>query len=268
MVGLLREAGVKKGDTIAIGASGSFPGAVLATLAAARAMDLHLAIIVSLGSSSWGANVPGFSLIRIMSAQESVTAYEVLAVSLGGDGDSGGEMDPLARDDMLREVYDSGQRLIDEPSLADGIAERMMLYDYALSDAPISAFVNIGGASANIGVGMASLSLTPGVNTGISPPSANDEGVMFEMAARGIPVIHVLNIKRLALNRGLAWDPAPFPRAGASRAYFVRDEGRYRLSLMWLAAGYAAALAILAFIAWGKNPIVRLKDEPQEPPQP
>lgn len=269
MVGLLLEAGVQPGDSIALGASGSFPGAVLATLAAARAMDLQLAIIVSLGSSTWGANVPGFSLLAMLQAAESVTGYEALAFSLGGDGDHGGGMDPEARDQLLAELYDSGQRVIAGRSLADSVAERMSLYDYASYEAPFRAFVNIGGASANTGVGMTSLSLVPGVNTRIPSPSADDSGVIFEMGKRGIPVIHVLNLKRLALDRGLAWDPVPFPAIGKARVYLVRDEATYRRSLLWLVSGYAAMLAILAFVGMrlakpGTNP----KDGRQEPPQP
>ncbi|HSA94438.1 MAG TPA: poly-gamma-glutamate system protein, partial [Acidobacteriota bacterium] len=57
---LLAEAGVRSGDTIAVGASGSFPALIIATLSAARVMNLRVLLVTSLGASEWGANDPAF----------------------------------------------------------------------------------------------------------------------------------------------------------------------------------------------------------------
>ena len=65
VVFLLKEAGVKKGETIAVGASSSFPALILATFSAAKAMDLRPLVICSLGSSQWGANIPAFHWLHI-----------------------------------------------------------------------------------------------------------------------------------------------------------------------------------------------------------
>ena len=261
MVGLLVEAGVKPGDTVAVGASGSFPGAVLATLAAARAMDLQVALIPSLGSSTWGANVPGFSILAIVKASEATHGYRAVAASLGGTGDAGLEMDPEALDALRDELSSSGVVVIESRDVADGIRQRMTLYDNFAAGRPIAAFVNIGGASASIGEGAGSLELVPGVNATVARLSGasdarGDDGVVFEMGARGIPVIHVLNIRKLSTDRGFPWDPVPFPPVGASRVYLVRDEAAYRRSLVALSAAYALALGGIAFLA------VRLRRKP------
>ncbi|MCK5651870.1 MAG: poly-gamma-glutamate system protein, partial [Gemmatimonadetes bacterium] len=50
LVHLLRRAGVTSGDTIAVGASASFPALMIATVTAAEAMGAHPVAILSLGA--------------------------------------------------------------------------------------------------------------------------------------------------------------------------------------------------------------------------
>lgn len=241
---LLREAGVERGDAIAIGASGSFPGLVLAVLSAARALDLDTALVLSLGASSWGANVPGFSYLRVHEAALPVLGYGIRAVSLGGGGDSGEDMQPEGRRLLAREAERSGLRFIGARSLEDSIAERLALYDAFLDGRPCAAFVSIGGASANVGEEAQALEFTPGINTaGSLPPEA--QGVAFSMAARGVPVIHLLNLRALARDYGAPWDPVPFPGIGESRVYRIYDQTLYRRRLGILTALYAAGLGAL-----------------------
>lgn len=241
---LLREAGVERGDAIAVGASGSFPGLVLAVLSAARALDLDVVLIASLGASSWGANLPGFSYLRIHEAALPVLGYPIRAVSLGGGGDSGADMQPEGRRLLSREISRSGLRFLDPRSLEDGVAERMALYDAFLAVRPCAVFVNVGGASANVGEEAEALELAPGINLPDRIPSGGT-GTAFEMAARGVPVIHLLNLRALARDYGLPWDPVPFPGIGEARVYWVYDRDLYRRRLGILAVLYAAGLGVL-----------------------
>lgn len=55
-VQLLEEAGVKAGDTVGAGFSGSFPAMDLAVLCACAAMDVKVIYIASAGASTYGAN--------------------------------------------------------------------------------------------------------------------------------------------------------------------------------------------------------------------
>ena len=57
MVRYFREARLQPGDVVAVGASGSFPALILATLAACKALDLQPAVIYSVGASMYGANI-------------------------------------------------------------------------------------------------------------------------------------------------------------------------------------------------------------------
>ena len=51
LVRYFEEAGLEKGDTVAVGTSGSFPGLFIATLCAATEMELDTKVIASFGSS-------------------------------------------------------------------------------------------------------------------------------------------------------------------------------------------------------------------------
>ena len=55
-VQLLEEAGVKAGDAVGAGFSGSFPAMDLAVLCACAAMDVKVIYIASAGASTYGAN--------------------------------------------------------------------------------------------------------------------------------------------------------------------------------------------------------------------
>ena len=45
---------------------------------------------------------------------------------------------------------------------------------------------------------------------------------MHDFAARNVPVLHLLNIKRLALDWGLPFDPVPLPTIGESKRVYGR----------------------------------------------
>jgi len=216
VVHLLHQAGVRAGDTVAIGASGSFPALLIASLAAAEAMDVHPAVIISLGASSFGATHTGFDLLSLCQLLLSAGIFDTppAAVSLGGEQDTGLGFEPEALQALTGQIRESGLPYIFESGLRANVAQRMECYDRAASPRPIAAFINIGGAYANMGASPRALDLKPGLNMRISLPPEEERGVIFEMAARGIPVIHLLFIKGLANRHGLPWDPVPLPRPG------------------------------------------------------
>jgi len=58
MVEFLKEAGVREGDAVAIGVSGSFPALNICTYAACEALKVRPLVISSASASQFGANVP------------------------------------------------------------------------------------------------------------------------------------------------------------------------------------------------------------------
>jgi poly-gamma-glutamate system protein len=215
VVRMFREAGVRRGDTVAVGASSSFPGLILATLAAADALGLKPLLVSSLGASNWGANDPAWTWIEMAECLRNKSLIETgpIAFSLGGDGDAGRDMTAEGREILRRKIEASGRPFLYEPDLVSTVATRMAAFEKAAAGAPIRVFVNVGGSFADMGTDGEVLKLRSGFNpaSDVFIPPVERRGLIQEMARRGIPVIHLLFVKGLCDRYGLPWDPVPLP---------------------------------------------------------
>jgi hypothetical protein len=72
------------------------------------------------------------------------------------------------------------------------------------------------------------------------------------MAARGIPVIHLLDVRTLALRHGLPWDPVPLPRPGSTR--LTREGPERGAPILVIAAVWLGAIIVIFFTAPVKIP--------------
>jgi poly-gamma-glutamate system protein len=243
LVSLLNEAGVRRGDAVAVGASGSFPALILATLSAAEVMGVEPLVICSLGASEWGANIPNFDWLDMADClrRAGLPGGRPIALAIGGQDDVGRDLSPAGRGLLRARIAGSGLRFIEAPGLREDVAERLAIYAGAAAGRPVKAFINIGGSSANIGTNAEVLKFGPGLLRGplVLPPDGR--GVLQEMAARGVPVIHLLNIRGLCERYALPWDPRPLPEAGRAAVY-RRAAGRGR-AVTWLAAVYVLFVA-------------------------
>ena len=218
---LLHEAGVREGDAVAVGASSSFPALVVATLAAAKAAGVTPLVISSLGASEWGGNIPGFSWLEMESCLREKGLLDVrpIARAIGGDEDIGRDMSVEGRDLLAARIRAGGAPFLEEPDLERNVARRMALYRESAGARPIKAFINIGGSWANLGTDSAVLKVEPGLARRVPLPPPERRGVIQAMAAAGVPVIHLLNVKGLCERYGLPWDPRPLPAPGEGPLY-------------------------------------------------
>ncbi len=243
IVHLLDEAGVTAGDTVAIGSSGSFPGFLAASLAACKAMKVRPVSILSLGASSYGATNTEFDLLDIYSVLRLAGLCDdpPAAVSLGGGKDSGLDFEPEVRDRLIRKIRATGLPFIDESDLSRNVSRRMAIYQRE-AKGKIAAFINSGGGYANIGTSPLVLNLKPGLNRFVTLPPREARGVLYEMAARNTPVVHLLFVKGLTQKFGLPWDPVPLPSPADSGFGEVRFGG----AAFWLVcAAYFGFLLLL-----------------------
>jgi poly-gamma-glutamate system protein len=245
LVHLLDQAGVGAGDTVAVGASGSFPALLVATVVAVEALEAIPVTILSLGASAHGATRPGFHLLDLydLLVNQGFFGEEPAAASLGGRGDRGDEFDPAFRDRLSVELRASGVPFLLEPDLTSNVFRRLDIYGWP------AAFVNIGGAEANLGVSPRVLSVRPGLSTDLASevdlPPEPERGVLFQMASRQVPVIHLLHVQGLTLRYGLAWDPIPLPAPGTT---VLRDEAKGKGLAFWiLTLVFFGTLGLLAF---------------------
>ncbi|MGB8951285.1 MAG: poly-gamma-glutamate system protein [Candidatus Aminicenantales bacterium] len=216
LVFLLKKAGVRRGEMIAVGASSSFPALIIATHSAAKAMGLRTLQICSLGASQWGANYPSFTWMDMEDClwESGFFRDKTVAFSLGGEKDIGEDMTPEGRAFLAEKINKSQKLFIQEPDLRRNVLERIRIYMERAGQREIKAFINIGGNWANLGMDSQVLKMKPGLTflTLFSPPEKR--GVIQEMALRRIPIIHLLYIRGLTQKHGLPWDPAPLPQSG------------------------------------------------------
>ena len=257
IVHLLNEAGVTAGDTVAIGCSASFPALMIASLAAAKAINIYPAIIISLGASSHGANNPDFNLLHIyqLLIKENVFNIQPAAISLGGEKDIGEDFEIDIKQQLIQQIQESNLQFIYEKDIQKSVTKRMNIYKKNSANQRISAFINCGGGQANMGTSGLVLKIRPGLNKDIVViPNKNERGVIFEMASLGIPVIHLLYIKGLVLKYGLPWDPIPLPEPGQSK--LLPSHSNNNLMFWFISILYFIVLVLL--IAFGmKNKVLK-----------
>ena len=210
-----KELGLQSGDVVAIGASGSYPGYILATLCAVEVLGLRPLVVYSYGASMYGGTLPSFTfpvMLQRLHEKGLLPGSSVLAVSMGGRGDQMRETlmhenaEAFVRDLAMK----SGLPFIDESALADSIQTRLRIYETAGKEHPVRVFVNIGGSGANYGYCDEALKLPPGLLLSCDAiPEKPERGLIFEFLSRGVPVVHLLYTKGLCELNGIEYDSAP-----------------------------------------------------------
>jgi len=238
MVKFMKEARLTSGDYIAIGASGSFPALIVATLSACKAMEINPLIIYSIGSSEYGANIPDFTIIEMLDIlnKENILPYKLLAVSMGGENDQAESMLYPESKELINSIArESGVFFINTNNLEKNIQQRIDLYQEGAGEKPIKLFVNIGGNVANYGTTSSSIAFPNGLVFQYSEiPDHPTRGLIFEFQSKGIPVINLLNIVDLAVKNHLAIDPIPLPFIGKSYLYKEVQYSKWLIILIFI----------------------------------
>ncbi|MEG1263800.1 MAG: poly-gamma-glutamate system protein [Clostridia bacterium] len=249
LVRYYKQAGLKAGDTVAIGTSGSFPGLALATLCGANALDLKVKVIGSFGASMYGGTRPELTILRMyrLMKEKGLADYELLAVSPGGTDDHGESvLYADAQEIIARLAQEEGGEFINLPTLEESIARRLELFGE-----DVDLFVNVGGASANSGTSSYTLNFPNGLV--LDPPTiptTPNRGLMYEYAARGLPVINMLNVRLLCEENGLPYDPVPLPKPGEGGVYY---ETTYDNRILILSLALALSLIVAGTLSHRKK---------------
>lgn len=235
MVEILTQAGVRPGDAVGAGFSGSFPALDLAVLAACEAMDVECIYIASVGASTYGANQPELTLPDMLCRLylDGQLKTPPALVTPGGQDDCGLDMDSALLLTILERTRGYGAEVMEEPDLAENLSRRMAVYG------DIDCFVGVGGNLTTTGIG------EKDVGYGLLRPYAvtkadETDGLVQRYSAQGLPVLHLLNIKRLVADYGLPYDPERPAAPGQSAVYF-----RAAYPKLPALAGIAGALALL-----------------------
>ncbi|WP_404305848.1 poly-gamma-glutamate system protein [Neorhodopirellula lusitana] len=245
---LLIDAGVRPGDRIAIGCTGSFPALNIAVYSAAESLGCRPVIISSAASSQFGANSPDLMWpdMEKMLFEEGIIPFRSEMVSRGGFQDRAAGMSDETREILEASIHRSGLPLMDSKDDQDAIERRMLLYSEAVEDETYAVYINVGGGDASVGGTLGNDTLGEGVIRPVSAyspgrllgatqvgmakspdgePSPND-CVAARFLASGVPVINMINAVKLAKQYGLPVMPTEITPAGEGGVYAIADMRR------------------------------------------
>ena len=190
------ELGLLRGDKVLVSASSSFPAMVYSCLAACEELGLEVTFMLSLGSSSWGANREGLNLAEMLSLlrKGGFLKASPSLVTLGGTNENADGMDTEAK-----RILQGNAEVVAGLTLDELVALK------SESIAGCRVVISIGGNASSMGTDSMSLNLP----AGIVRPSDNldgGNGLAGNALRAGIPVIHVLNLKGLAQKCGIDFE--------------------------------------------------------------
>ena len=143
---------------------------------------------------------------------------------LGGQDDIGKEMPEETKKAIVSRLSGFGYKFLYYEDLDENIAVRQSIYE---AGAEPACFINAGGNLMGFGGGTEMVSAVNGIILpGKSPVKGH--GLIPLFLNRGVPVIHLLNMKGLLPAYGLPFDPSPIPAAGEGGVY---DTWQYHLPL-------------------------------------
>ena len=111
--------------------------------------------------------------------------------------------------------------MISGKGLEDNINQRMQYF----GNNNYKAVVNIGGGVASLGTSFNLRLLQPGIiyRKDIEQITRGDgiDGAVVRFSRQDIPLIHILNIKKLTDNLGMEYAPIPLPEIGVGPLYSI-----------------------------------------------
>ncbi len=240
IVEMLDQAGVRPGDTVAIGWSGSFPALNLAVCAAVETMELRPVVLASATASQYGANHPDFFWLDMEHSlrQKNLLSLRSAAVSLGGAADRGLGLSEEAVECIRSAIARNHVPPLETQTRHEAVERRMELYQQLADGREIQAYVNVGGGVASTGGQSAQHLYRAGLNMRLRDARPDVDCVMTRFAQQGRPVIHLVEIRELAEQFGFPTELHTRPCLGEGAPF--QPAGHHR----WLAGG--VLLLILA----------------------
>lgn len=268
----LKDLGVRSGDVVAIGVSGSFPAMNIAVYSAVHELGIEPLVISSTAASQWGANEPSLTWLDMEAAlrKAGVFPYKSVAASLGGVGDEAIGLSKRGKRMLERAIERNKVAMLNDvepeelvepegegaekptPSLAlvdqDRVRERVRVYYEAAGDREIKAYINVGGGTVSVGTRVGKHKFEPGVND--RPPRGMENlppSVIGAFLRTGVPGIHITQIVDLAQRYGLEVAPRATPDVGTGGIFQKRQPNP------WL-AGIVVALILLSLFVIARAP--------------
>jgi len=240
---MLREAGVEKGDMVAMAVSGSFPALNLAAYAAVEQLGAKPIVIASGSASQWGANVPGLTWIdmaRELRKADLIDTMEVVG-SLGGAEDRGIGVSERGKEIIQMSIKRAELEFLLPANLEESVAKRIAIYSQYADGRPIRAYINIGGGSASTGPPSIDHYFEPGLILSAQPRAFAVDSVTGHFLKQGVPVLNFSGIATIARRYGLPPTPQVAQPIGSGGVYNTMSYRR------WLAGAWIIVILVMIY---------------------
>ena len=219
LIRYLKSLNIKKGDSVALNFSGSFPAINIEAMIAVQTLELNSFVCSSIGASMFGANFVGFNYLdmELHLFDEGLLHKKSDLVSLGGENDN---LDMTYNDDSFKyELYNRyfpHYEFLRELDYNKNIDYRYGLYNNKLGN--IKAFINVGGNLVSNGKGLNSY--PNGLTRRMSVDVNRNSGLIELFLRDDVPLINLLNIEDLAARNEMEYDSNTLYEIGVGSMYY------------------------------------------------
>jgi poly-gamma-glutamate system protein len=225
LVRLIAQLDLPLGAPVVVVVSGSFVGADIASIAAVEALGLRPVLVASLSASMFGATDPALNILDMLGLlrRQGALKTRVAVAVLGGEKGVAGDMEEGAGAQLRASAVQEGVALVDTPpypAIVDRLLEKV---DESLGPGTRARLViNVGGALIALGTCPESYGLAPGMTMHPANCHTGTPGLPLRISVRDeAPILHIINIRKLALDLGLPFDPKPLPQPGSTKSVYT-----------------------------------------------
>lgn len=226
VVDMLVEAGVKEGDTVAVGMSGSFPALNIAVCCALETMKLKPLIVSSASASQWGANIPELTWLDMerLLHEAGLISFRSFAATIGGHEDTGQGLTESGRALIAEAMKRNKMEMLPpQPTFEATIDQRMDQFSRKAEGRTIRAYLNVGGGTVSVGRSVGKKLFKPGLNTKTPTGVKKADGVMSRFSQQRVPVIHLVQVLELAEKYELTPVPEALPEVGKANVFRSKE---------------------------------------------
>ncbi|MBM9578414.1 poly-gamma-glutamate system protein [Leptospira sp. 201903070] len=245
--------GLKKGDEIAVGISGSFPALNIALFAAADAIGIRVNTIGSVSSSQYGANLTDLLWpdMENLLFQEGYIFQKTNVFSTGGIDDQGigiGKVGLIRIRDSIRR---NGYPYLSVESFEDSLLKRIRIYEKS----NVSLYVNVGGGTVSTGTSLGKKKIPKGLVYGMEEFSELPDSILKYYLEKKIPVLHVIGIESISEESGMRYTKDVVSKPGTSNLLYTKTMDRR------IAGGF---FFLICFLIWKLSPWISLGETKKE----
>ena len=135
-------------------------------------------------------------------------------------------LSPEGRELVLEAIDRNGLPLIQEDSFTASLDRRMEIYHAQRGNEPFKAYINVGGGAVSVGRSLGKKLYKPGLNLKAPRGSLLVDSLLTRFMKDEIPVIHMVDAKKLAEQYEMPISPNEPPRIGQGAAFTQQHYNR------------------------------------------